>query len=83
MLLTHRLHVLLDDDRWHRLEVEAGRRGVAMAVLVREAIDATFPAADDDERRRAFEDIASAVPMALPGPAELRRELDELRGRGL
>jgi hypothetical protein len=81
MLLTRRLHVLLDESRWHRLETEADRRGVAMAVLVREAIDATYPAGDDD-RRAAFEDIRLAEPMAVPEPDELRRELDEVRGGG-
>jgi hypothetical protein len=83
-MLTHRLHVLLDDDRWQRLEREADRRQVAMAVVVREAIDAALPATDADDRRRAYQDILEAEPMEVPDdPADLKRELDEIRGGGL
>jgi hypothetical protein len=81
MLLTRRLHVLLDESRWHRLETEADRRGVAMAVLVREAIDAAYPAGDDD-RRAAADDILAAVPMEVPDdPADLKREIADTRSR--
>src|SRR4029450_2628870 len=61
MLLPRPLHVLLDESRWPRLETEADRRGVAMAVLVREAIDATHPAGDDDPPA-AFEGHRRAAP---------------------
>jgi hypothetical protein len=54
---------------------------VAMAVLVREAIDATYPAGDDD-RRAAADDILAAVPMEVPDdPADLKREIADTRSR--
>lgn len=82
-MLTHRLHVLLDDERWLRLETEAERRGTAMSALVREAIDVAFPGSDDDDRRQAFEAILRAPLMPVPRPDELRAEIDEARARGL
>lgn len=79
-MLTRRLQVLIDDDRHRRLEAEATRRGVPVAVLVREAIDALYPSTVE-ERRAAAERILAAVPMAVPDAEALRAELDELRGR--
>jgi hypothetical protein len=82
-MLTHRLHVLLDEERWQRLEIESARRGTAMAALVREAIDVAFPGQDDGDRARALDTILAAPLMPVPGPGELRQELDDARGRGL
>jgi hypothetical protein len=82
-MMTHRLHVLLDDERWRRLETEAERRGTAMASLVREAIDLAFPARDEEHRRQAWETILRAPLMPVPGPSELREELDAARVRGV
>lgn len=83
-MLTHRLHILLDEDRWQRLDREATRRKVPVAALVREAIDDHFPAADLDDRRRAYEELLEAEPMPVPDdPADLKRELDEIRAGGL
>lgn len=79
-MLTRRLQVLLDDARASRLEREAARRGVAVAVLVREAIDAAFPATTDD-RRAAGDRILAAVPMPVPDVAELRSELADAHDR--
>ena len=81
-MLDRRLQVLIDEDRWSRLESEAGRRGVPVAVLVREAIDMRFPG-DADERRTALQAILDAGPMEVPEPGELREELEALRGRRL
>ena len=72
--------MLIDDERHRRLEAEAARRGVAVAVLVREALDAAYPTTAD-ERRAAAGRILAADPMPVPDVAELRHELEELRGR--
>lgn len=72
--------MLIDEERHRRLEAEAARRGVAVAVLVREALDAAFPTTAD-ERRAAAGRILDAEPMPVPDVAELRAELDALRGR--
>ncbi len=79
-MFDRRLQVLIDKDRWSRLESEAGRRGVSVAVLVREAIDERFPT-DADERRAAAQAILDAEPMDVPDPGALRDELDSLRAR--
>lgn len=52
---TRRLQVLVDEERWERLELQAKRRGTSVALLVREAIDVAFgtpepTAADAAER---------------------------------
>ncbi len=80
-MFDRRLQVLIDDARWDRLEREAARRGVAVAVLVREAIDQQIPQ-DAEERRSALQAILDAEPMSVPAPGLLREELDQVRGRG-
>jgi len=80
-MLDRRLQVLIDEDRWSRLDREAARRGVPVAVLVREAIDERFPS-DLEARRAALQAILDAEPMEVPDPADLRHELDAIRGQG-
>lgn len=45
------MQLLLDADRLERLRQRAQARGVSVAAVVRDAIDASFE--DDDETRRA------------------------------
>jgi hypothetical protein len=79
-MLDRRLQVLIDDDRWARLEHEAERRRVSVSTVVREAIDERYPG-DADARRAALQAILDAPPMDVPDPDELHRELEEIRGR--
>jgi hypothetical protein len=79
-MLDRRLQVLIDEDRWTRLERESARRRVSVAVLVREAIDERFPA-DPEGRRRSLQAVLDAEPMPVPEPDGLRRELEAIRGR--
>ena len=79
-MLSRRLQILIDDGRLRRLEREAARRGVAVSVLVREAIDVTYPV-DTSTRRSAAHRVLDADPMPVPDVASLREELDDLRGR--
>lgn len=80
-MYDRRLQLVLDEGRYARLTREAARRGISMAAVVREAIDA-LPA--QDGRRSAIEAVLAAEPMDLPfDPADLRRELDDTRSRGL
>lgn len=79
-MLTRRLQILLDEDRYDRLARHAADRGASSATQVREAIDTRFPALDS--RRRAAAAILSAAPMDVPEePADLKRELSETRHR--
>lgn len=79
-ILNRRLQVLIDDDQMHRLEREATRQRVAVSVLVREAIDAAFPA-NTAVRRAAGRQVLEAEPMPVPDVAELVDELNDLRAR--
>jgi hypothetical protein len=80
LMLSRRLQILVDEGRYGRLEAEAARRGVSVATVVREAIDAALPATSA-ERRQAGLRILGAEPMPVPDIAGLREELFDLRGR--
>ena len=77
---TERLQVLIDTVQRERLETTAAARGVSVAHLVRTAIDVVYPPVSD-RRRAAAAAILDAEPMDVPDVAELRDELDALRGR--
>jgi hypothetical protein len=79
-MLDRRLQILIDEERWSRLEDEASRRKVSVSTLVREAIDERYPGRDQ-ERRAALRSLLDAEPMPAPEVDELRRELDEIRSR--
>lgn len=79
LMLTRRLQVLLDDDRYHLLEAEARVRRVPIAVLVREAIDRTF-LVSGGQRKAAGERLLAAERVALPPVEQLQAEIEELRG---
>lgn len=81
LMLTRRLQILLDEDRYGRLEREATRRGVPVAVIVREVIDRGLPAGDE-ARGAAIDAILAAEPMPVPDVPQLLDELEELRSRG-
>ncbi|PKZ41823.1 antitoxin [Kytococcus schroeteri] len=49
--MEHRMQLLLDADRLERLRQRARERGVSVAAVVRDAIDASFE--DDAAARRA------------------------------
>jgi hypothetical protein len=83
LMLDRRLQVLVDEERYRRLEAEARRRRTSVAQVVREAIDSVLPA-DVARKRAALKEILEAEPMPVPeDPADLKRELDEIRGGGL
>ena len=77
---TRRLQVLIEDAQWQRLERAAEDRGVSVASLVREAIETALPGGAA-ERRAAAGAVLGAPSMPVPDPAQLRDELQALRGR--
>jgi len=79
-MLTHRLQVLLDENQYARLAAFAAERNLSVGAAVREAIDRVVPATTD-ERSSALKRLLAAEPMAVPAPAGLLVELDDLRGR--
>jgi predicted transcriptional regulator len=76
-MLTHRLQLLLDDERYQRVQTLARQRGTSVAAVIREALDRGLPAT---QRRRsaAAQRILAAAPMEV---GNLIAELDDLRGR--
>ncbi len=78
-MLKHRLQILIDPQRYERLQAHARERGVSIARVVRDAIDQAVPR---PESRRALvgRRILAAPPMPVPDPDELKAELDEIRG---
>lgn len=80
LMLTRRLQILVDEERFSRLERAAARRGSSVAAVVRDAIDTAYPS-DAQEKRRAAKAIASSPQLDLPDPDALRRELDDVRAR--
>lgn len=80
-MLSRRLQILLDDERYERLSRRAAQRGMSIGMLVRDAIDATYPTVDA-ERRSAADAILAAEPMPVPkDPADLKREILETRSK--
>lgn len=79
-MLSHRLQLLLDEERYQRIATLAKQRKTSVAAVIREAIDRGLPAAP---RRRvaAVNRILAAEQMAVGSPSDLSAELDELRGR--
>jgi hypothetical protein len=59
--LERRVHLLLDESRYRKLEVEARARRVSVAQVIRDAID-RMPS-DLDRRRRAIDALLAAPPM--------------------
>ncbi len=76
-MLTHRLQLLLDDERYQRVQTLAHQRGTSVAAVIRDALDRGLPAT---QRRRsaAARRILAAEPMQV---GNLIAELDDLRGR--
>lgn len=60
--LERRLQILLDEERYRRLESESGRTHQSIGEIVRQAIDLRF--ADDQEVRI----VAAGKLLALPAP---------------
>ena len=79
-MLKHRLQVLIDEETHRRLAKTARAQGRSVAEVVRQAIDVALDTGGE-ARRRAADAILDAEPMAVPDVAELKRELDGLRGR--
>lgn len=76
-MLSRRMQILLDDERYERVQALARQRGTSVAAIIREAIDRGLPAAQQ-RRAAAGRRVLAAEPMEVGG---LLAELDDLRGR--
>lgn len=80
MSLSRRFQILLDEQQYRRVAAEAETRGVSVAQVIRDAIDRGIGGSPAD-RAAALRRVLAADPMSVPDdPADLRCELDEIRG---
>ncbi len=82
-MLSVRLQVLIDQERANRLDEEARRRGVSVAAIVRDGIDAVLPGGPTRaERMAALARIKAVPPLENPpDPDEIRAMLAEAHDR--
>lgn len=78
-MLTRRLQVLIDEARYRRLSAAALERRSSVGALVRDAIDRAYPTSSS-AKREAGRAVLAAERIPVPEPADLRRELEEIRG---
>jgi predicted DNA-binding protein len=76
-MFNRRLQILLDEERYERVQALARQRGMSVATVIREAIDRGLPAAQQ-RRSAAARRILAAAPVEV---GDLLAELDDLRGR--
>lgn len=77
-MLTRRVQVLVDDERYERLARESKRTGAPVGELVRRAIDHEFPQVDRRaQRERAGRELLEMPPPPGPEPdwEEQKREM--------
>ncbi len=75
--MTKRLQILIDPDRYARLERQAARRGASVATLLREAIDAAFPD-DGPSRPEAARRILDAAPIPVSDWSTMKTEINQM-----
>ena len=73
-MLSHRLQVLLDEERWIRLNRKAEETKQSVGALVRAAIDRTYPATDG-ARRAAGDALLASPPMPVDDWDVMKREI--------
>lgn len=79
-MLARRLQVLIDEQRWERLQSEAHRRKVSVGTVVREAIDERYPPTAE-RRAAALQAVLDTEPIPVGDITELKRELNAIRSR--
>jgi hypothetical protein len=79
-MLERRVHILLDDARYRRVEAAARRRKTSVAAVIREALDQSLDV-EPEGKRRAARELLAADPAPVPDSVdELKAELRAARG---
>ncbi|MDP8969068.1 MAG: ribbon-helix-helix domain-containing protein [Actinomycetota bacterium] len=78
--LSRRVQILLDEERYARLERRAQRRGASVAALIREAVDTAFPPEDQDPEQAARV-LLDAEPIPVDDWPAMKNELLATRYR--
>lgn len=79
--LTRRLQILLDENRYGRLERLARERKTSVATLVREAVDVAYPDQEID-RAEAGRRLLAAEPIPVGEWDELAAEIATMHDPG-
>ncbi len=79
-MLTRRLQILIDQERYERVERVAEQSHRSVAAAIREAIDLAYPP-DLDEKAAAATAILASPQIELPDVEELKSELEASRAR--
>jgi hypothetical protein len=75
-----RTQISLTEDQMRRLRAEATRRGVPIAVVVREAVDRAIPDAQASERAGRWQRALSAIGRFRSDGGDVSARHDELAG---
>jgi hypothetical protein len=78
-MLNDRLQILITAEQRRRLESEAHRRGVSIAALIREAIDARYGVVTRTDRLGAVEAIGQLAGGHFLSPSEIEDVVAEER----
>jgi hypothetical protein len=77
-----RTQISLTEDQMRRLRSEARRRGVPIAVVVREAVDRAIPDAPASERAVRWQRALSAIGRFQSDGGDVSTRHDEIAGEG-
>lgn len=80
--MTHRLQLLLDEERYGRVEAEAKRQRISVAAVIRDAIDDQL-GHRHEHKVAAADRILAAEPVDVPPDDELVEEIRRLRDERL
>ena len=73
-MLNRRLQVLIDDERWERLDKRSAETGASVGEVVRRAIDDSLPPTREDARE-AMQSFLDSPPAPVGDWAEMKREM--------
>lgn len=79
--MQHRIHVLLDEERYRRLRRRAAERQVSAGALVRESIDRALAEDETDKRQRALESFLAAPPIPVGDWEDIERDIASMYER--
>lgn len=76
-MLTRRTQLLLDEDRYSRLEREAAATNRSVGAVIRDAIDRAFPS-QSFSRAEAAAYFRDAPRLDINDPEDIRRQIDTM-----
>ncbi len=80
-MLTRRLQVLLDEDRWRRLEERSSQSGASIGAIVRRALDDALPPTTPDPDAAAARLLAAGAGTGeQPDWSQAKRDMLDAAG---